>query len=179
MRGPCHLRSETCRMHAATSNPRCARFLLSPESCLRSQQQSISFACETKPTCHPVSSPTSPTLKMGQLRLKKVKGLVHGHKSKSVAEPGQTPGAEPTPSSHQTLQFCKPTPPVFSPYQGLDMPLSLRPTNHLPKLGPGQQAAAGRSAVAHLGALNPELGGSKNLLQRQLPSMPGLAPSSL
>lgn len=148
---------------------------------LLKKSTAISFACETKPTCHPVSSPTSPTLKMGQLRLKKVKGLVHGHKSKSVAEPGQTPGADPPPppSSHQTLQFCKSTPPVFSPYQGLDMPLSLRPTNHLPKLGQGQPAAAGRSAVAHLGALNPELGGSKNLLQRQLLSMPGLAPSSL
>lgn len=78
------------------------------------------------------------------------------------------------PSSHQTLQFCKSTPPIFFPCQGLNMPLSLRPTNYLLKPGPGHPAAAGHSAVAHLGALNPELGGSKIPPQRQLLSMPGL-----
>lgn len=74
---------------------------------------------------------------MGQLRLGKEKGLAQGHNRKSVAEPEQTLRADlPAPIK---FHFCTSTLPVLSPYQGLNMALSLRPTNHRPTAGPGQQ----------------------------------------
>ena len=167
---------QTHRMRAATSNPRLACFPAEPRELLRKPTSTNHFSCETKPTCHPVSSPTSPTLKMGQLRLRKEKGLAQGHNSKSVAEPGQTLRADlPAPIKFPVLYVNPPSPLSLSRPEHAPQP----ETHQLSPQGRSCPAAAGYSTVAHLGALNPELGGSKNPLQRELLSMLGLAPSSL
>lgn len=120
------------------------------------------LAGEIKSICYPTSSSMPPTLKMGQLRLRKGKGLAQSHTANGEQNQIEPRSDAPVPIKlHSSVIQARLSFPSIKASSH-----TLLPETHQPSPQAASWPAAGRSAVFHLEAPNPELRSSKNPHER-------------